>query len=112
MKVKEGNLVDAYKHQLKTATLCTILSYAPRVDVAILSQHHHVVVSTGNLAHRSLLKKLQKNWLQNLHAQLALDSNAAIIVRPEHVHLVFICKRGRGIFDGFTDPVFFFQLHL
>lgn len=79
-----------------TANLHTILSAAPGVDVPTLSQDHHMVISTWNLTDQPLLKKLQKHRLQNLHAELALHSNAAIIVWPKHVHLVLICKSSSG----------------
>lgn len=79
---------------VNTANLCTILSAAPGVDVPTLSQDHYMVVSTWNLMDQPLVKKLQKHWLQNLHAELTLHSNAAIIVWPKHVHLVLICKSG------------------
>ena len=53
---------------------------APREDASILSQHHHVVVPAAHLSDRVLQEELQQYRLQDLHAQLAIHSNAAIIV--------------------------------
>lgn len=52
-----------------------------------------MVVAAGNLTDGPLLEELQKHRLQDLRAELALHSDAAVIVRPEHVHLVLICKQ-------------------
>lgn len=83
-------------HQNKT--LRTVLSTAPWVDATVLGQHHNVVVSTGNLADTALLEKHQKHRLQNFIAHITINTNAAVIVWPEHVQLIFVCIRRSRIF--------------
>lgn len=95
----KSNLTLSKWHQLMTAvhtaTLCTILSTAPREDFSAVGQHHHVVVAAWHLTDRALIEKLQKNWLQNLTSQRVFHADAAVIVRPKHVHLVFVCWTSR-----------------
>lgn len=57
-----------------------MFSAAPGEDVSILSQHHHVVVPAAHLFDRQLQKEFQQYRLQDLHAQLVVHADAAIIV--------------------------------